>query len=53
VLLPIAPLTVQSATSHGVTFHQPLMTRDLRVNERMSGISVDARPADCVKLAIT
>lgn len=24
----IAPLTVQSATSHGVTFHQPLMTRE-------------------------
>lgn len=24
----IAPLTVQSATSHGVTFHQPLMVRE-------------------------
>jgi 5'-nucleotidase len=53
VLLPIAPLTVQSATSHGVTFHQPLMTRPVRVNERMDGVSVDARPADCVKLAIS
>jgi 5'-nucleotidase len=53
ILLPIAPLTVQSATSHGVTFHQPLMTKDIRVNERMGGISVDARPADCVKLAIS
>jgi 5'-nucleotidase len=53
VVFPIAPLTVQSATSHGVTFHQPLMTRSVRVNERMRGIAVDARPADCVKLAIS
>ncbi len=52
-VFPIAPLTVQSATSHGVTFHQPLMTRRVRVNERMQGIAVDARPADCVKLAIS
>lgn len=51
-VVPIAPLTVQSATSHGVTFHQPLMVRTERVNERMSGVAVDGRPADCVKLAI-
>ncbi len=49
---PIAPLTVQSATSHGVTFHEPLMVRDEAVNERMSGVAVDGRPADCVKVAV-
>jgi 5'-nucleotidase len=49
----VAPLTVQSATSHGVTFHAPIMTQRSRVNERMEGIAVDARPADCVKLAIS
>lgn len=48
----VAPLTVQSATGHGVTFHKPLMTREQRVNERMTGVSVEGRPADCVKLAI-
>lgn len=52
----IAPLTVQSATSHGVTFHEPLMIREERLGwagrETMSGIAVDGRPADCVKLAI-
>jgi len=48
----IAPLTVQSATSHGITFHSPLMVKPVRTNERMSGIAVDARPADCVKLAV-
>ena len=45
-VFPIAPLTVQSATSHGVTFNQPLMTKRITVNERMRGIAVDARPAD-------
>lgn len=48
-----APLTVQSATSHGVTFHQPLMTSDVSVTPRMSGVAVDGRPADCVKLALS
>lgn len=52
VVWPIAPLTVQSATSHGVTFHTPLMVTPVRVSERMQGHAVDARPADCVKLAI-
>ncbi len=50
---PVAPLTVQSATSHGVTFHTPLMVTDERVTDSMIGLAVDGRPADCVKLAIT
>ncbi|MFK7883509.1 MAG: 5'/3'-nucleotidase SurE [Phycisphaerales bacterium] len=48
----VAPLTVQSATSHGVTFDQPLMTRKTSLNGQDS-IAVDGRPADCVKLALT
>jgi 5'-nucleotidase len=48
----IAPQTVQSASGHGITFHAPLMTRRVVVNERMSGIAVDGRPADCVKVAL-
>lgn len=52
LIWPIAPLTVQSATSHGVTFHTPLMTSDETVSPSMRGVSVDGRPADCVKLAI-
>ena len=50
---PCAPLTVQSATSHGVTFHQPLMVTEAIMNERMEGVAVDGRPADCVKLAVS
>lgn len=53
VVLPIAPLTVQSATSHGVTFKEPLMVRVEPVREGVLGIAVDGRPADCVKLAIS
>lgn len=51
-IVPIAPATVQSATSHGITFHEPLMTEEVVVNDRMNGIAVDGRPADCVKLAL-
>ncbi len=52
VVYPIAPLTVQSATGHGLTVHTPLMVAEEKVTERMTGISVDGRPADCVKLAV-
>ena len=48
----VAPLTVQSATSHGVTFNQPLMIRPTTINGGPA-VAVDGRPADCVKLALT
>lgn len=48
----VAPLTVQSATGHGITFHEPLMTEEVVVNDTMTGFAVDGRPADCVKLAM-
>lgn len=51
-VLVVAPLTVQSATSHGVTFHQPLMTETVEVDGTI-GVAVDGRPADSVKLAIS
>ena len=51
-IVPVAPLTVQSASSHGITFHEPLMCSEVVINERFSGIAVDGRPADCVKLAL-
>src|SRR5262245_28168368 len=52
-ILTIAPLTVQSATGHGVTFKEPLMVREEPVREGVMGLAVDGRPADCVKLAIS
>ena len=51
-VMTVAPLTVQSATGHGITFHEPLMTEEVVVNEDMVGHAVDGRPADCVKLAL-
>jgi 5'-nucleotidase len=52
--LVVAPLTVQSATSHGVTFDEPLMCREETLPESLGvGIAVDGRPADCVKLALS
>jgi len=48
----IAPATVQSATSHGITYHEPLMCDEVAVNDRMTGMAVEGRPADCVKVAL-
>lgn len=52
MVFTVAPSSVQSATSHGVTFHTPLTAKPMRVHEKMEGVSVDGRPADCVKLAV-
>ena len=51
-VMTVAPLTVQSATGHGITFYEPLMCEEVVVNERMAGFAVDGRPADCVKVAM-
>lgn len=51
-LMVFAPQTVQSAMSHGITYTTPLMTQKIDVTKTMTGIAVDGRPADCVKLAM-
>ena len=48
----IAPLTVQSATGHGITFEDPLTVDTVQVNPDLLGYAVDGRPADCVKVAM-
>ena len=48
----VAPETVQSATGHGVTIATPLLTEQVTVENLFTGIAVDGRPADCVKLAV-
>ena len=47
----VAPETVQSATGHGITVDTPLLTSRVTVQDTFTGVSVDGRPADCVKLA--
>lgn len=51
-ILTIAPRDVQSASSHGITYNQPLMCETVVVNDRMTGIAVAGQPADCVKVAL-
>ena len=51
-LVVIAPKTVQSATSHGITYTTPLMTEHVEITPEISGVSVEGRPADCVKVAM-
>lgn len=53
----VAPATVQSATSHAITFHRPMAATHEVVaatieEHNFKGIAVDGRPADCVKLAV-
>ncbi len=48
----VAPASVQSATSHGITLSTPLLTSRVTVPDAFTGIAVDGRPADCVKLAV-
>jgi 5'-nucleotidase len=49
----VAPETVQSATSHGITLKTPLLTSRVTVENAFTGTAVDGRPADCVKLAVS
>lgn len=51
-IITIAPLKVQSATGHGITFHKPLMVSTVEVTPRLTGTAVDGRPADCVKVGV-
>ena len=51
-LTTVAPYTVQSATSHGVTFDEPLMVHEASMPDDSVGYAVDGRPADCVKVAL-
>ena len=48
----VAPETVQSATGHGITISTPLLTQRVTVEETFTGVAIDGRPADCVKLAV-
>ncbi|MFA6133410.1 MAG: 5'/3'-nucleotidase SurE [Phycisphaerae bacterium] len=51
----IAPHSPQSATGHSITLKAPLTVQPVHVKAggtTFSGLSVDGRPADCVRLAV-
>jgi len=35
----VAPADMQSASSHGITFHHPLMVSEVQANPRMRGLA--------------
>jgi 5'-nucleotidase len=47
----VAPNTPQSAAAHGITLRRAMAVRPVEL-EGFTGLSVDGRPADCVRLAI-
>ena len=50
-VIVVAPETAQSATGHGITISAPLLTSKVTIENGFTGIAIDGRPADCVKLA--
>ena len=44
-IFTVAPLTVQSATGHGITFTEPLMVESVEFRPGVMGLAVDGRPA--------
>lgn len=51
-IFTVAPASTQSATSHGITYHIPLMVEAAKINNQPA-LAVEGRPADCTKLALT
>lgn len=50
----VAPDSPQSAAGHAITLRHPLVVQEVHVGgaEGFVGMSVDGRPADCVRLAV-
>ena len=48
----VGPASPQSATGHSITLSEPLTVRRVDLGAGLSGLSIDGRPADCVRLAI-
>ncbi|MHC4982653.1 MAG: 5'/3'-nucleotidase SurE [Planctomycetota bacterium] len=50
----VAPDSPQSAAGHSITLKRPLTVRQVHLagREGLAGLSVDGRPADCVRLAV-
>jgi len=49
----VAPDTGRSAVGHAITLSTPLRVRELVINGRFFGWSVNGMPADCIKIAVS
>src|ERR1051325_3298936 len=47
----VAPDRAMSGESHSLTFRHPVIWKEIKVNEKMSGVGVEGTPADCIKRA--
>jgi len=47
----VAPDRAMSGESHALTIRHPVIWKEIKVSERMSGVAVEGTPADCIKLA--
>ena len=48
----VAPLTEQSGVGHRITYHHPIMVKEIFEHGQHYGWAVDGSPADCVKLGV-
>jgi len=48
----VGPASPQSATGHSITLTEPLTVKRVELGGGFEGLSIDGRPADCVRLAI-
>lgn len=48
----VAPDRERSAVGHGITLHRPIHFEEIRLVTGQTGLAVNAKPADCVKLGL-
>ncbi len=51
-VIVVAPDRERSAVGHGITLHNPISKKEIKVNNGQRGIAVTGTPADCVKLSL-
>lgn len=48
----VAPDSQRSATGHAITIHNPIMVKEVFVDENIKSYAISGTPADCVKVGI-
>lgn len=48
----VAPDSQRSATGHAITIHNPIMVKEVFIDENIKSYAISGTPADCVKVGI-
>lgn len=48
----VAPDSQRSATGHAITIHNPIMVKEVFVDDEIKSYAISGTPADCVKIGI-